>query len=188
MRSFTVALLLALAGTACTKGSVPHSESAAGESAGAEAKHSVPALVASFDPSAGELPEGLLITADSAYVGFAPSSRIVRVDVKTGKVEPFAELPAPIAGKGFMTGLARSASGDVYAGLASFVPEVQAGIYRVSARGGKAELFAKDAALPSPMRSRSTARATYSQRTPAPAASFASMSAVTPSAGRRGRR
>jgi sugar lactone lactonase YvrE len=150
MRSFVSALLLALVGTACTHGSVPHSESAAGESAGAEPKHSVPALVASFDSSAGELPEGLLLTPGSAYVGFAPSSRIVKVDVETGEAKPFAELPAPIAGKGFMTGLAQSAAGDVYAGLASFVPEVQAGIYRVSAQGGKAELFAKDAALPFP--------------------------------------
>src|SRR6478752_5302572 len=99
MRSFTVALLLALVGTACTKGSIPHSENSAVDSTGPEATHSVPAL---------------------------------------------------IAGKGFMTGLAQSASGDVYAGLASFVPEVQAGIYRVSRRGGKAELFAKDEALPFP--------------------------------------
>ncbi|MGC4093694.1 MAG: hypothetical protein QM756_38500 [Polyangiaceae bacterium] len=103
-----------------------------------------------FDPAAGELPEGLLVNGDTAYVGFAPSSRIVRVDVKTGEAKPFAELPAPVAGKGFMTGLAQSLTGDLYAGLASFVPEVQAGIYRVSAAGGKAELFAKDAALPFP--------------------------------------
>src|SRR6478735_1503772 len=150
MRSFTVALLLALVGTACTKGSIPHSENSAVDSTGPEATHSVPALIANFDPSAGELPEGLLVTTDSAYVGFAPTSRIVRVDRMTGQAKPFAELPAPIAGKGFMTGLAQSASGDVYAGLASFVPDVQAGIYRVSRQGGKAELFAKDEALPFP--------------------------------------
>lgn len=150
MRSFVSALLLAFVGAACTHNSVPPSGSAAGESAGGDAKHSVPELVTRFDAAAGELPEGLLMAGDTAYVGFAPSSRIVQVDVKTGEAKPFAELPPPIAGKGFMTGLAQSKAGDIYAGLASFVPEVQAGIYRVPPQGGKAELFAKDVALPFP--------------------------------------
>lgn len=110
----------------------------------------VPRLVAHFDPSAGELPEGLLVTKDTAYVGFAPTSRVVRVDLATGAATPFGQLPTPVAGKGFMTGLAQSPSGDVYAGLVSFVPEVQAGIYRIPQNGGAATLFAKDAALPFP--------------------------------------
>jgi len=72
------------------------------------------------------------------------------VDVATGASTAFGQLPAPVSGKGFMTGLAQSAAGDVYAGLASFVPEVQAGIYRIPKEGGRATLFAKDAALPFP--------------------------------------
>lgn len=107
-------------------------------------------LVATFDPVAGELPEGLVFAADAAYVGFAPTSQVMRVDVGTGKATQYAQLPAPVAGKGFLTGLARSPAGDLYAGLASFVPEVQAGIYRVSQESGEVSLFAKDAALPFP--------------------------------------
>ena len=107
-------------------------------------------LVARFDAAAGELPEGLLVSADSVYVGFAPTSRVVRVDVATGQTTPYSQLPAPGAGKGFMTGLAQSPAGELYAGLASFVPEVQAGIYRISNAGRDVTLFAKDAALSFP--------------------------------------
>jgi hypothetical protein len=107
-------------------------------------------MVAHFDASAGELPEGFVLTKDSAYVGFAPTSRVVRVDLVAGTATAFGQLPLPVPGKGFMTGLASSPAGDVYAGLASFVPEVQAGIYRIPKEGGAATLFAKDMALPFP--------------------------------------
>jgi streptogramin lyase len=109
-----------------------------------------PAFVARFDAAAKELPEGLLVNDDSAYVGFAPSSHVVRVNLATGQAAPFATLPAPTPGKGFMTGLARASNGDVYAGLASFTPEVQAGVYRIDKAGGAAVLFARDAMLPFP--------------------------------------
>ena len=146
MRSFNLAsiALIALVTAACS-----NNRSAPPASQAVDLPVST-ALVAKFDPSAGELPEGLVLTADAAYVGFAPTSQVVRVDVATGKATHFAQLPAPVAGKGFLTGLARSAAGDLYAGLASFVPEVQAGIYRVSQSSGEVSLFAKDAALPFP--------------------------------------
>ena len=149
MRSFnpvsivsTVAIALAT-GACSINGSAPPASQAAEVPASTE-------LVAKFDPSAGELPEGLALTADAAYVGFAPTSRVMRVDVATGKATQYAQLPTPVAGKGFLTGLAQSAAGDLYAGLASFVPEVQAGIYRISHGNGEVSLFAKDAALPFP--------------------------------------
>jgi len=107
-------------------------------------------FLSKFRPTAGELPEGLFVDRGAAFVGFAPTSVVVRIDLASGASTPFAQLPVPVAGKGFMTGLAESASGDVYAGLASFVPEVQAGIYRISKTGGAAALFAKDEALPFP--------------------------------------
>jgi sugar lactone lactonase YvrE len=75
---------------------------------------------------------------------------VVRVDFASGAVTHHGQLPTPVAGKGFMTGLAQSATGEVYAGLASFVPEVQAGIYRIPKSGGAATLFAKDGALQFP--------------------------------------
>lgn len=91
-----------------------------------------------------------MLTQDSAFVGFAPTARVVRVDLATRKVSPFGQLPTPVSGKGFMTGLAQSPNGEIYAGLVSFVPEVQAGVYRLPKEGGAATLFAKDTALSFP--------------------------------------
>jgi sugar lactone lactonase YvrE len=138
MRSLAVAALFALSLAACTKASSPANEAPT-------LPH--PELLASFDAAAGELPEGLAMGEHTAFVGFAPTSRIVKVDPDSGAVSAFGQLPAPVAGKGFMTGLALASDGDLYAGLASFTPEVQAGIYRVSKGGGAATLFAKDAEL-----------------------------------------
>jgi sugar lactone lactonase YvrE len=135
------ALAAALPISACSKQVSPASEPVSAPS---------PELVARFDPSAGELPEGLALSTDTAYVGFAPTSRVVKVDTESGAVSAFGQLPTPVSGNGFMTGLALSESGDVYAGLASFVPEVQPGIYRIAKSGGAASLFAKDEALTFP--------------------------------------
>jgi sugar lactone lactonase YvrE len=107
-------------------------------------------LIATFDVAQGQLPEGLSVTREAAYVGFAPTGLVAHVDTSTGQTSPFGQLPRPVPGKGFMTGLAQAASGDIYAGLASFVPEVEPGIYRIDAAGGQATLFAKHAALPFP--------------------------------------
>jgi hypothetical protein len=144
MRSFNIpSLALVMLAAACSGNpSAPATSQAAGPT--------TTELVAKFDASAGELPEGLVFTREAAYVGFAPTSQVMRVDVGTGRATQYAQLPAPVAGKGFMTGLAESPTGDLYAGLASFVPEVQAGIYRVSKQSGEVSLFARDAALPFP--------------------------------------
>lgn len=109
-----------------------------------------PEFVSHFDASAGELPEGLVVDKVAAYVGFAPTSRVLRVDLTSGVATEYGSLPRPVANQGFMTGLAESANGEIYAGLASFAPEVQAGIYRIPKSGGAASLFAKDSALPFP--------------------------------------
>lgn len=149
----TIATLV-LASCASTMEAAPSSN--AGQSTAAEVttEHSPAAvtgtLVAHFDTALGQLPEGLVLNGDTAFVGFAPTSQVARVELSTGVAEPYGELPLPIANKGFMTGLAQSPSGEIYAGLASFVPEVQAGIYRIPKAGGAATLFAKDEALPFP--------------------------------------
>lgn len=138
-----VALSLALTSAACAS----HQPGAASEHEPA----APPAeFLAHFDAASGQLPEGLLVTDDAAYVGFAPSSQVARVALSSGVVSPFAQFPAPVSGKGFLTGLAGARDGGLYVGLASFVPEVQAGIYRVGPEGGAGRLFAKDAALPFP--------------------------------------
>lgn len=143
MRSFSKLsiALVAFVGAACSGKPPSHV---------AEPGATATALVARFDPSAGELPEGLTLTVDGAYVGFAPTGRVVHVDFSTGRATPFAQLPAPVPNQGFLTGLAASPTGDVYAGLASFVPQVQAGIYRIQKQSGAVSLFAKDDALPFP--------------------------------------
>ena len=151
MRSFihraAVALVFAAVGCAATNPSPGHETQAPTPSASNSA---TPELIAHFDPAAGELPEGLVVGQDVAYVGFAPTSRVVRFGFASGVATPYGELPLAVSGQGFMTGLAQSPAGEVYAGLASFVPEVQAGIYRIPKRGGAATLFAQDSALPFP--------------------------------------
>jgi hypothetical protein len=101
-----------------------------------------PELMTHFDARAAQLPEGLAIRDRRAYVGFAPTGTIAAVDLDTGAQSTFAQLPKPVPGKGFMTGLAWSRRA-LYAALVSFAPEVPAGVYRVSAAGGAATLFAR---------------------------------------------
>lgn len=106
--------------------------------------------IATFDPAKGQLPEGVVVDGDAAYVGMAPLGQIVRVALSTGATAPFATLPAPEAGKGFMTGLVIH-DGYLYAALVSFVPTVAAGVYRVPlATGGAATLFASNPGMAFP--------------------------------------
>jgi sugar lactone lactonase YvrE len=111
----------------------------------------VPALerVASFDPAQGQLPEGLAVVGDTAYVGFAPTGVVARVDLASGAAQPWGKLPTPVPNKGFMTGLA-ARGGDIFAALVSFVPDVQAGVYRIPAAGGDAVLLASSPAMAFP--------------------------------------
>jgi hypothetical protein len=109
-----------------------------------------PAIVAAFDPAAGELPEGVATKDGFAYVGFAPLGEIAKVDLRTGTRAYFAKLPKPVPNKGFMTGLSFGPDGMLYAALVSFDPSVQPGIYRVPQAGGDASLFAKDSKMAFP--------------------------------------
>lgn len=138
--------LASLQGCAAADGTDPAMDEAAIER-GATFRSSV---TQKFDASKGELPEGIAIRGNNAYVGFAPTGSIARIDLRTGEKVPYAQLPAPVPNKGFMTGLAIDSKGTLYAALVSFTSEVQAGIYRVPAGGGDAVLFAKDANMPFP--------------------------------------
>jgi sugar lactone lactonase YvrE len=99
-------------------------------------------MLASFDAAKGGLPEGLAVRDGFAYVGFAPTGQVLRLSLKDGASTPYAELPKPVANKGFMTGLEFDGEGRLYAAMASFVDKPEAGIYRVGA-DGKTSLFAK---------------------------------------------
>jgi hypothetical protein len=134
-------LLLASLTAACTTSSAVHVD-------GPPAPPVVDRLV-DFDPQQGQLPEGLAIAGDISYVGFAPTGVVARVDLTTGATQAWGKLPTPVAGKGFMTGLAEH-DGEVLAALVSFVPDVQAGVYRIPAGGGDAQLFASAPAMPFP--------------------------------------
>jgi hypothetical protein len=140
-RARAILLSISTAVLACG-GSTKTSTGTSPEPAAAHAPDT-PAVVAAFDPVAGELPEGLATKDGVAFVGFAPLGQIARVDLRTGERARFATLPKPVPGKGFMTGLAFGPDGALYAALVSFDPSVQPGIYRVPAAGGTAALFAK---------------------------------------------
>jgi sugar lactone lactonase YvrE len=77
----------------------------------------------------------------------APTSQVFRVTFD-GKVAPYAQLPEVPPNQGFMTGMELDKQGNLYVALASFVPNVQSGIYRVPPGGGQPTLFASGMALP----------------------------------------
>jgi sugar lactone lactonase YvrE len=108
-----------------------------------------PTFLARFDPSKGELPEGLFVDGDIAYVGFAPLGTIVTVDLRGGGVRSFGSIPPVPANAGFLLGIALDARRNVYVGFGggdgAAVPN---GIYRIPADGGAvAEPFAADPAM-----------------------------------------
>jgi sugar lactone lactonase YvrE len=97
--------------------------------------------VARLDGAQGSMSEGLAVRGKTAYLGYAASGQVVAVDLDSGAVTPYSSLPQPVSGKGFVSGLAAHGD-DLYGALVSFVPEVQAGIYRAAAAGAPATLFA----------------------------------------------
>jgi hypothetical protein len=97
-----------------------------------------PDVVVRFDPSKGELPEGLALRDGNAFVSFAPLASIARVDAH-GVVSHYADLPSTAGGsKGFTLGLAFDRAGTLHVAQASFDPSVAPGIYRVPVGGGTA--------------------------------------------------
>ena len=105
--------------------------------------------VTRLDGGKGQMSEGLAVRGGTAYLGYVASGEVVAVNIDSGAVEPYGSLPQPVAGKGFVAGLAVRGD-DLYAALVSFVPEVQAGIYRMTGAGGPAQLFAKHAEMAFP--------------------------------------
>lgn len=99
-----------------------------------------------FDAANGQLPEGVYVTKDAIYAGIAGSGEVWKI-ARDGTRTLLGSAPAPVAGKGFLTGVIVAPNGDVIAALASFTPEVQAGLYRIPKSGGKATLFAKSAEM-----------------------------------------
>lgn len=106
------------------------------------AAHAADTLITRFDAAKGQLPEGLAVNEEGAVVGIAGSGEVWKIGFN-GQRTLLGNAPAPIPGKGFLTGLIFAPNGDVLAALASFSNEVQPGIYRIPRTGGTARLFAK---------------------------------------------
>lgn len=103
--------------------------------------------VVDFDPAAFELPEGLIIDGGDAIVGFAFTGAIERVALADGARTPLAVTPMPPPNTSFVTGLGLGEDGSIHAAVASFTADLAPGIYRASADGGDAELWASDPAM-----------------------------------------
>ncbi len=99
-------------------------------------------VVAKFDPSKGELPEGLVVVGADARVGIAPTGSVVSVPLAGGAATPFASLPPPPPNTSLVTGLTVDAAGALYGALVSFTADAQPGVYKAPASGGAATLFA----------------------------------------------
>lgn len=89
----------------------------------------------SFDPSAGELPEGLTAArTGELYATLAPRAEVVRIGAD-GEWSVYATLAASLPeGAPGALGLATDATGRVYAALASFDPATH-GVYRIDRSG-----------------------------------------------------
>jgi sugar lactone lactonase YvrE len=97
----------------------------------------VPTFVAHLDPAKGELPEGLFVVGNKAYVGLAALGKIVTVDLTSGTVADFGSIPAPPMNGGFMLGIVADAAGNVYVGFGGGPGMVvKNGVYKIPAAGG----------------------------------------------------
>jgi sugar lactone lactonase YvrE len=112
------------------------------------------AWIAQFDATKGELAEGLVVNkaGDTAYVGYAPTGKIVKITLADGKVSAFGTVPMPPPmNKGAVVGLALDATENLYVAVASFdVALYQPGIYKIPAAGGAGTMFASDPGMTLP--------------------------------------
>ncbi len=96
-----------------------------------------PSFIAKTDPTKGELPEGIFVVGDKAYMGYAGLGKIVTVDLKTNAVSDFGSIPAPPMNGGFMLGIVVDAAGAVYVGFGGGPGDVvKNGVYKIPAAGG----------------------------------------------------
>lgn len=101
-------------------------------------------FVKELDPMKGELPEGLLIDGTTAYVGIAPTGKVVKISLPDGGVTNFGAIATfPMMGANAL-GLARDKAGAIYVGASGDGVTFQPGIYKIAAAGGNAFLFAQN--------------------------------------------
>ena len=108
-----------------------------------------PGFVAQTDAMKGELPEGLWVSGDHAYMGFAALGTIEKVALADGTRSAFGSIPPIPANGGFMLGITADAAGDLYVGFGGGDNSaLDNGVYKLPKAGGAASaVFAKDAAM-----------------------------------------
>jgi sugar lactone lactonase YvrE len=101
-----------------------------------------PRFVAELDATRGELLEGLFVKGTKAYIGYAVLGKIGVVDLTTGALTPFGQIPAPPPNGGFMLGIVVDAADNVYVGFGGSPgsvdggPATPNGIYKLPPGGG----------------------------------------------------
>ncbi|HWO17205.1 MAG TPA: hypothetical protein VNO30_00455 [Kofleriaceae bacterium] len=106
--------------------------------------------LATFDPTKGELPEGLVSAGGALYVGLAPLGQVVKITAPN-EVQSFGALPTPVTNT-YTLGLAANAAGDLFVGVGAsgLAPTPPPGVYRIPAAGGMAQVFATSPQMPFP--------------------------------------
>lgn len=93
--------------------------------------------IVSFDPFAGELPEGVAVDKrGNVFVSVSPLGHVVKVPAGTNDVEPFGHVSLAPGDLGVL-GLATDAPGNVYGAVFSTDPATN-GVWKFDARTGDA--------------------------------------------------
>jgi sugar lactone lactonase YvrE len=116
--------------------------------AGAAASQHVSTIV-EFDPTAGELPEGVAVAKNGkVFVSLAPLGQLLMLEPRSTEAVPFGSVPGvnPASDLGLL-GLAVDARGDVYGTVVSAAAQ---GIWRFDRKTGAAERLPGTEAIPFP--------------------------------------
>jgi sugar lactone lactonase YvrE len=105
-------------------------------------------VLAAFDETAGQNPEGVAVDRTGAiYVGIAPLGEVWRIPPGSTDPEPFGSVSGVVPGRDFgLLGLAIGAFGNVYAGVQSADPDVN-GVWRFDRGTGAATRLPGTAAI-----------------------------------------
>jgi sugar lactone lactonase YvrE len=120
-----------------------HSDASEADTDDEEMSASALEIVTAFDPAMWQLPEGLALQGQDAFVAFAPSGQVYRVDTTGAEAPtPYASVPPLPPNEAFITGIAFDDEDRLLVALPSFATDPPTGIYRAPAGGGDATLFA----------------------------------------------
>jgi sugar lactone lactonase YvrE len=104
----------------------------------------------SFDPAAGQFPEGVAVgKRGNVFVSLAPLGQLVKVERGSRQAEPFGSVPGVDSARGDLglLGLAVDKRGNVYGAVASAAAQ---GIWRFDRRTGAAERLPGTEVIPFP--------------------------------------